>query len=394
MPAGSSSGRRTARGTSAPTAARCRSAAPRWAPRRTAPAPATATSTSPFPNDLRTTQLRRRGRLPDEQGDLRAALGLQQVRQRQRDAELDQPVLRQPAGRDYARAGQHVQQVHADRQLPRPAVALGDLGALHLGARPPATRPSRTTALNSATVPANNRTYPSAEHFNGENINQSFALSGRRTPMANVDSRVYYYWTKLQNNSDLVEYGNAPTQPLPSGLGCGTVGTPTVVGNCDNENFDYTKNNVGFDVWWRFSRGQKLGVGYDYMDLTQERFDYSGHQTQQVLRRVQEHDARQDHRPPQVPVHHARLGQQLQQRRRQPRTTRTTCIRTRRRSTCRAMTANQFKLNLDWNADAAAGPLVRGQLWSSRTSTTSPSAGPSPTARATTCPATGATRTS
>ena len=132
-------------------------------------------------------------------------------------------------------------------------------------------------------MPANNRTYPQEENYNGEYINQSFALSWTANPMANVDSRVYYYWTKMQNNSDLVEYGNQPTQPLPSGLGCGTVGTSTVVGNCDNENFDYTKNNVGFDVWWRFSRGQKLGAGYDYMDLSQERFDYSGTTTQKFF---------------------------------------------------------------------------------------------------------------
>ena len=77
-------------------------------------------------------QLRRRRRLPDDQGHARAALGLQQVQQRQRAAELDEPVLRQPAGCDPAGAGQHLQQVHADGQLPRPAVALGDLGALHL----------------------------------------------------------------------------------------------------------------------------------------------------------------------------------------------------------------------------------------------------------------------
>ena len=50
--------------------------------------------------------------------------------------------------------------------------------------------------------------------------------------MANVDSRVYYYWTKLQNNSDLVEYGNAPTQPLPSGLGCGSHRRATAIRPC------------------------------------------------------------------------------------------------------------------------------------------------------------------
>ena len=47
-----------------------------------------------FPDAVLDQQLGRRGRVPDEQGDLRRALGLQQVRQRQPDAQLDEPVLR------------------------------------------------------------------------------------------------------------------------------------------------------------------------------------------------------------------------------------------------------------------------------------------------------------
>ncbi len=48
----------------------------------------------------------------------------------------------------------------------------------------------------------------------------------------------------------------------------------TTVGNCDNELYNYTKNNVGFDVWWKFARGNRLGFGYDYTNLDQDRFDY------------------------------------------------------------------------------------------------------------------------
>ena len=99
-----------------------------------------------------------------------------------------------------------------------------------------------------------------------------------RDPAANFDTRVYYYWTKLQNNSDVVEFGNAPTTPLASGLGCGNLvvaGVPTqTVGNCENEHYNYTKNNVGFDAWWRFARGQPAGFGWDYNDVDQTRIDY------------------------------------------------------------------------------------------------------------------------
>ena len=46
------------------------------------------------------------------------------------------------------------------------------------------------------------------------------------------------------------------------------------MGNCENELFNYTKNDVGFDVYWRFLRGQRLGVGYEYWNLDQNRVDY------------------------------------------------------------------------------------------------------------------------
>ncbi|MEO8345457.1 MAG: MtrB/PioB family outer membrane beta-barrel protein [Betaproteobacteria bacterium] len=127
-------------------------------------------------------------------------------------------------------------------------------------------------ALNSG--PAYAPTLPSENTFNGKNVNQAFALGWTAAPMTNVDTRVYYYWTKLANRSDVVEYGNAPAQPLTGGLGCGTVGLTTVVGNCENDLYNYTKNNVGFDLWWRFARGQKLGFGYDYNNLDQTRVDY------------------------------------------------------------------------------------------------------------------------
>jgi OOP family OmpA-OmpF porin len=141
-----------------------------------------------------------------------------------------------------------------------------------------------TTQLNSfPTVPANNLTLPDTGTFNGENVNQAFALSWTAHPVNNVDSRVFYYWTKLQNKSSDITFGNAPLVPLPSGLGCGNVApappanpatTAWPSGNCEPDQFNYRKNDVGFDVYWRFARGQRLGVGYDYWNLDQTRVDY------------------------------------------------------------------------------------------------------------------------
>ncbi|MEO8751078.1 MAG: MtrB/PioB family outer membrane beta-barrel protein [Casimicrobiaceae bacterium] len=132
-------------------------------------------------------------------------------------------------------------------------------------------------ALNTGAV--YNATLADTGTFNGENVNQSFALAWTAAPVKNVDTRVYYNWTKLENNSTLVEFGNAPTQPLASGLGCGNYtpagAAPTqIVGNCENELYNYTKNNIGFDVWWKFMPGNRLGGGWDYNDLDQTRVDY------------------------------------------------------------------------------------------------------------------------
>ncbi len=162
-------------------------------------------------------------------------------------------------------------------------------------------------ALN--TGPAYRPTLSDTNTFSGENINQSFALAWTATPVSNVDSRVYYYWTKLTNKSDIVDYGNAPTQPLASGLGCqnvaGTAPNTFVPGNCESENYNYTKNNVGFDVWWKFARSQRVGLGWDYNDLDQERPDYNTATWNKFWVEG----------PDQVPVRQARLGPQFHDQR-------------------------------------------------------------------------------
>jgi hypothetical protein len=130
-------------------------------------------------------------------------------------------------------------------------------------------------ALNSG--PSFAPSLPQQGSFNGENVNQSLALTWTAAPVKNVDTRAFYYWTKLSNNSTQVQYGNAPTQPTE--IGCGSfalpIGLPTQInGNCTNDLFSYTKNNIGFDVWWKFTPGNRLGGGWDYNDLDQERPDY------------------------------------------------------------------------------------------------------------------------
>ncbi len=166
------------------------------------------------------------------------------------------------------------------RDLPWQSV----VSARYTWAKTTSDTPLALTALNTNGVYSN--TLPDATSFNGEHVNQSLALAWTATPATNFNTRAYYYWTKLENKSDLVEFGNAPTQPLASGLGCGNLvvaGVPTTtVGNCENELYNYKKNNVGFDAWWRFARGNRLGFGYDYYDIDQTRVDYDKSHTNKV----------------------------------------------------------------------------------------------------------------
>ena len=166
------------------------------------------------------------------------------------------------------------------RDLPWQSV----ISARYTYAKTTSDTPIALTALNTNGV--YNNTLPDTPNFNGEHVNQSFQLAWTATPAANWNTRVYYYWTKLDNKSDLVEFGNAPAQPLASGLGCGNLvvaGIPTqTVGNCDTELYNYTKNNVGFDAWWKFARGQRLGFGYDYLNIDQTRVDYDKSHTNKL----------------------------------------------------------------------------------------------------------------
>ena len=222
-------------------------------------------------------QLGCRRRLPDEQGDVLAALGLQQVRQLERHAAMDQPVLRrQPARHDVPAAGQHVQQVHRDRQLPRPAVAVGDFRAVHVGRdqEQHQRRPERAGLGRRvfADVARSNT-------FNGDYVNQSFALGWTAAPVTNVETRAYYYWTRLDEQFGrhyLRQFADAAAVQRALAAATSTAQwIPTqIVGNCENDLFSYRKNNIGFDVWWRFAKNQRLGFGYDYLNLDQDRVDY------------------------------------------------------------------------------------------------------------------------
>ena len=99
--------------------------------------------------------------------------------------------------------------------------------------------------------------------FRGRVENQTFTLALASTPIKSLDTRLYYNYYKRKNDSTEVTFTG------PSVL-CG--GLP-----CENVLYDYKKNNVGFDAYYRFDRGNRIGAGWDYWDVDQNREDYDHH---------------------------------------------------------------------------------------------------------------------
>jgi MtrB/PioB family decaheme-associated outer membrane protein len=115
----------------------------------------------------------------------------------------------------------------------------------------------------SSTAPAFVPTMPNVGTFNGKVENQTFTIALASSPTKELDTRVFYNYYKRKNDSTEVTYSG------PSVL-CG--GAP-----CEGLLFEYTKNNFGLDAYWRVARGHRIGAGYEYWNVDENREDYDHH---------------------------------------------------------------------------------------------------------------------
>ncbi len=99
-----------------------------------------------------------------------------------------------------------------------------------------------------ALIPTN----PSSGVYNGNQERQTFTLGWAATPVANLDTRVYLNWQKMNNSSTELTFADGATNHL----------------------WDYKKDNAGVDAYYRFSRANRIGGGYDYNHITQNRRDF------------------------------------------------------------------------------------------------------------------------
>jgi MtrB/PioB family decaheme-associated outer membrane protein len=121
--------------------------------------------------------------------------------------------------------------------------------------------PLATTAIDG-TGGLFRATNPNVSDFHGKVNNTTFSVNWAALPVNTVDTRVYYNYQKRDNESTHVVFSPAST----TSLACG--------GPCENELYSYEKWNVGFDAFWRFARGNRVGGGIEYQDLEHNRIDY------------------------------------------------------------------------------------------------------------------------
>ena len=130
-----------------------------------------------------------------------------------------------------------------------------------------------TQVLNAATGSVYLPTQPSTDTFNGDEKRQTFTAGWSATPIANLDTRAV-----LQLAED--EQRRHRRHVLPER---GDLADAAPARNFfENELFHYEKQNAGVDAWWRFSRANRLGFGYDWFNQKQDRFDFDDETTNTV----------------------------------------------------------------------------------------------------------------
>ncbi|NDP42622.1 MAG: MtrB/PioB family outer membrane beta-barrel protein [Aromatoleum sp.] len=119
------------------------------------------------------------------------------------------------------------------------------------------------TPNTGGTSPFFRPTNPDEATFNGKQERQTFTLGWSGTPMTGLDTRAFYNWQKLDNPSTVVTFNSV------GGLLC--AGAP-----CSNEPhlLHSEKHNAGVDAYWRINKANRVGAGYDWSNLKQNREDF------------------------------------------------------------------------------------------------------------------------
>jgi hypothetical protein len=125
------------------------------------------------------------------------------------------------------------------------------------------------------TAPYDAETGQALSTFDGEQKTTTANITWNASPIAKLDTRVYYDYYDLENNSTAVSY---------QGGGLGTAGSTCGQNNSWSnsstrfciapflapEPFHYTRNSAGFDASWSFTPRSKLLGGFDWQKVERD----------------------------------------------------------------------------------------------------------------------------
>ena len=120
-------------------------------------------------------------------------------------------------------------------------------------------------------------TNPSSTGFSGDVVNKSVSASLTSNPARSLDSRIYWNWTKKENESTAIVFRPINASTGASAQGCDfdhVTGAALTPASCSTELFHYRKNNLGVDLGYRINPQNKISGGWDYTDTTRERIDF------------------------------------------------------------------------------------------------------------------------
>ncbi|QJR15607.1 MtrB/PioB family outer membrane beta-barrel protein [Usitatibacter palustris] len=101
----------------------------------------------------------------------------------------------------------------------------------------------------STTTGGTSPTGATSSTFGGKVTNKTLTLSAVSAPMKALDTRLYYNYRERDDESSTVSFEN---------------------GAYVTEPFSYEKDNYGFEAFYRLDRGNRIGVGYDYLETDRE----------------------------------------------------------------------------------------------------------------------------
>ncbi|HEY5900774.1 MAG TPA: MtrB/PioB family outer membrane beta-barrel protein [Burkholderiales bacterium] len=135
-----------------------------------------------------------------------------------------------------------------------------------------------TMLQNILSTPAsggNPATNPSEPSFKGDHRHTTWSLSLASRPTAAVDTKVYWNYDKLKNESTEMIFNPSTTSALRAGSTDPRVNCANVAGVvCEPEAYHYTKKNYGAEAGVRLTRNDKLSAGLDFTHVDRLRSDF------------------------------------------------------------------------------------------------------------------------